>query len=159
LHRRRSHQAQLTALFGTKIRRFDPASTSVWTAYPAPPRWRSLTHQLSAPAGDHVADWAIDRREVLVESSAPASTYRRGSDSVGVKNVGTTGLLVVPEADRPADTWAPSDAEPYVARAVTVPNLELCEARGRTGDDMSTSQPRAATVWLVPREVSQEERP
>jgi hypothetical protein len=46
---------------------------------------------------------------------------------------------------------APSSyGEPYVARAVTAQSLELHEARGRNGDDMS-NQPRVATAWLVPK--------
>ena len=67
---------------------------------------------------------------------------------------------VVPREDRLAGigSAAPSSyGEPYVARAVTAPSLELREARGRNGDDMS-NQPRVATACSYPR-ASRKERP
>jgi hypothetical protein len=66
-------------------------------------------------------------------------------------------LIGVPIADRSAGigSAAPSSyGEPYVARAVTAPSLELREARGRNGDDMS-NQPRVATAWLVPKDFTE----
>ena len=56
-----------------------------------------------------------------------------------------------PTAYRDAFPWERvSHAEPYVARAVTAPNLELSEARNRNRDDMSRTNHARQQPWLVP---------